>query len=58
MVKLFDNMVQKQISDIKFHQNHIKLCFSMVLINNYINHDPKQSKTGLKWFKMIQNDSK
>ena len=45
---------KKWISDIKFHQNHGKLSFSMAFIDCYINYDPKRFIQNIvKWSNMI-----
>ena len=49
LVKLCnDNVIQKRISDIEFHQYHGKVNFVMVFIAYYITNDPKRLKNDLK----------
>ena len=52
-IKLCDNVNQKRISDIKFHQISWKLSFLMIYNDFYITFDPNWSKNGLKWSEIV-----
>ena len=56
LINFYDDVIQKSISDIKFHQNHDKLSFSMVFIGFYPPLIEIPFKNGSKQSKMIQND--
>ena len=58
LINFYDNVIQKSISDIEFHQNHDKLSFSMVFIGFYPPLIEIPFQNGSKRSKMIQNDVK
>ena len=57
MIKLCDNMINLP-SDVKFHQNHVKLRFLMIFIGFHKFLIEISSENDPKRFKKIQKDQK